>query len=707
MDSTGDAAPADELRELTRQLRTQLRRYVSLGAWAAPGGPTAAYVGAAPEGAESAESAEAAVIDDGAAAVDTAAAADPAVAPAASAPAAVSAGDAVAERAAADGFTADDVPHAADAGFDGFDGFAPAREAPAVAAPEPIAAPEPVAARELHDAAEQGEILVPLGRRTLAQIREDLGECTRCKLHTTRRKIVFGVGAEDAPLMFVGEAPGEQEDKRGEPFVGAAGELLDKMIEAMGWTRQTVYIANTTKCLRYDALVQLGDGSWERIGRLVRRRYAGTVMSVDADGTLVAKRVTDWHATPLGDRRVYRLTYEDAKAAGASRVAIQLTGDHEVLTDRGYVAVQDLPLGARIATGHGLGEITREVVYGTLLGDGSLHQKSSMLTFSHSERQADYARFKATLLAELHCSSRETRVAAGGETTYPVVLTRSLAHRALRPIRERFYRPTKRVPAELATSLTPRMVAIWFLDDGHLRVRPPRSPRAEIATCGFPEADLEILIAGLRRLGIDAYALRNRLHFDVEQTRRLSELIAPYVPPSMRYKVCPDIAERVPFDPSRWIGGPPTVTYERAIVEPIEHAGSDKTFFCIDVEDTHNFVTAGGVVHNCRPPGNRNPQPDELAQCTPFLDAQIRAIAPRIIVTLGRPAANHVLHKDAPISTLRGRFHDRAGVKVMPTFHPAYLLREPEKKKDTWADLKLVIAELERLGIKPPRPPRG
>ncbi|MGE5183799.1 MAG: uracil-DNA glycosylase [Acidobacteriota bacterium] len=190
------------------------------------------------------------------------------------------------------------------------------------------------------------------GRRSLAQIRAELGECTRCKLHETRKKIVFGVGAEDTPLMFVGEAPGEQEDKRGEPFVGPAGELLDKMIEAMGWSRKTVYIANTLKC---------------------------------------------------------------------------------------------------------------------------------------------------------------------------------------------------------------------------------------------------------------------------------------------------------------------------------------------------------------RPPGNRNPQPDELEQCMPFLRAQIGAIAPRIIVALGRPAANNLLGTDAPISTLRGKFHDRHGVKVMPTFHPAYLLREPAKKREAWADLKLVMAELERLGIQPPR----
>jgi DNA polymerase len=188
-------------------------------------------------------------------------------------------------------------------------------------------------------------------RGALPMIREELGECTRCKLHATRQTIVFGVGAADAPIMFVGEAPGEQEDKRGEPFVGPAGELLDKMIEAMGWTRQTVYIANIVKC---------------------------------------------------------------------------------------------------------------------------------------------------------------------------------------------------------------------------------------------------------------------------------------------------------------------------------------------------------------RPPGNRNPQPDEVAACSPFLNAQIAAIGPRILVALGRPAANTLLGIDAPIGALRGTFHDRMGVKVMPTFHPAYLLREPAKKREVWDDLKLVMAELARLGIAPP-----
>jgi DNA polymerase len=87
------------------------------------------------------------------------------------------------------------------------------------------------------------------GGAALAALRADLGDCTRCKLHTLgRRQIVFGVGNPAADLMFVGEAPGYDEDVQGEPFVGRAGQLLTKIIEAMGLRREDVYIANIIKC---------------------------------------------------------------------------------------------------------------------------------------------------------------------------------------------------------------------------------------------------------------------------------------------------------------------------------------------------------------------------------------------------------------------------------------------------------------------------
>jgi uracil-DNA glycosylase len=95
-------------------------------------------------------------------------------------------------------------------------------------------------------------------------------------------------------------------------------------------------------------------------------------------------------------------------------------------------------------------------------------------------------------------------------------------------------------------------------------------------------------------------------------------------------------------------------------------------------------------VLKCRPPNNRNPEPDEVATCRPFLEEQIRLIAPRVIVTLGTFAAQALLETDESIGRLRGRWRNARGVRVMPTFHPAFLLRSPERKKDAWEDMKLV-----------------
>ena len=98
-------------------------------------------------------------------------------------------------------------------------------------------------------------------------------------------------------------------------------------------------------------------------------------------------------------------------------------------------------------------------------------------------------------------------------------------------------------------------------------------------------------------------------------------------------------------------------------------------------------------VIKCRPPGNRNPQPDEINSCFPFLERQIAAIKPDFIVALGAFAAQTLLGSGMPISRLRGRFHDYKGIKVLPTYHPAYLLRNPDKKRDVWEDMKLLMKE--------------
>ena len=104
----------------------------------------------------------------------------------------------------------------------------------------------------------------------------------------------------------------------------------------------------------------------------------------------------------------------------------------------------------------------------------------------------------------------------------------------------------------------------------------------------------------------------------------------------------------------------------------------------------------------CRPPGNRTPERDECETCSPFLMRQIQVIGPKAIVALGAVAAKTLLAINAPMSELRGRWYDFRGTRLAVTYHPAFLLRDPRQKKETWKDLQMVMKE---LGLKPPEKP--
>lgn len=97
----------------------------------------------------------------------------------------------------------------------------------------------------------------------------------------------------------------------------------------------------------------------------------------------------------------------------------------------------------------------------------------------------------------------------------------------------------------------------------------------------------------------------------------------------------------------------------------------------------------------CRPPQNRNPLPNEIAVCEPYLKQQLKILSPQIICALGTFAAKALLKTEVPISILRGRFHSYEGIKLMPTYHPAYLLRNPSAKKTVWEDVQLIMKELQ------------
>jgi len=105
----------------------------------------------------------------------------------------------------------------------------------------------------------------------------------------------------------------------------------------------------------------------------------------------------------------------------------------------------------------------------------------------------------------------------------------------------------------------------------------------------------------------------------------------------------------------------------------------------------------------CRPPENRNPFPTELAACEPYLVQQLAAIRPKVIVALGKFAAQSLCRTETPISRLRGRWQEYEGIPVMPTYHPAYLLRNPSSKREVWEDIQAVMAALGMSvkGLKP------
>src|SRR5688500_7289961 len=108
---------------------------------------------------------------------------------------------------------------------------------------------------------------------------------------------------------------------------------------------------------------------------------------------------------------------------------------------------------------------------------------------------------------------------------------------------------------------------------------------------------------------------------------------------------------------------------------------------------TREDVYIANVI-KCRPPENRNPEPDEVEQCEPFLFRQVDTIRPKVIVALGTFAAKSLLKSNEPISRLRGRVYDYRGAKLVPTFHPAFLLRNPSCRREVWEDMKKVRALL-------------
>jgi DNA polymerase len=142
-----------------------------------------------------------------------------------------------------------------------------------------------------------------------------------------------------------------------------------------------------------------------------------------------------------------------------------------------------------------------------------------------------------------------------------------------------------------------------------------------------------------------------------------------------------------------FVGEAPGADEDAQGIPFVGRAGQLLTKMILAIQLERDQVYIANVI-KCRPPENRNPEPDEIATCQPFLFQQIDAVQPRVIVALGSFAAKTLLGTQDSISRLRGRVYDFRGAKLIPTFHPSFLLRSPDRKRDAWEDLKRARALL-------------
>lgn len=147
-----------------------------------------------------------------------------------------------------------------------------------------------------------------------------------------------------------------------------------------------------------------------------------------------------------------------------------------------------------------------------------------------------------------------------------------------------------------------------------------------------------------------------------------------------------------------FIGEGPGAEEDRSGRPFVGQAGQllDAMIFAIGLDRSDVYITN---IVKCRPPGNRDPEDDEVTACSPYLDRQIELIQPRVLVALGKPASHRLTGTTKPISALRGRWSTYCGIPLMPVFHPAYMLRTPSKKRETWEDLKMIMERLESAEV--------
>ncbi len=553
------------------------------------------------------------------------------------------------------------------------------------------------------------KISIPPGTYdSLEPIKEHCNTCYRCDLGATRTHAVVGRGNPKAPIMIVGEGPGQNEDETGLPFVGKAGQLLEKILAAVKLDTETdVYISNIVKCLAGHTKVFTQEGA-KRLSWIVKNQWSGNVLSVDEEGHLVWKKVIGWHKSQLAGRSLYKVGFKNDKGNPKGEAGYTATGDHPVLTRRGWISVQDLQVDDLVATGTPApGFRGLQVLLGSLLGDAGI-SADGQFHENHTLKQEAYLKLKARVLNGFRPKLREVLAKLANGTSYESISMDLLKTDYFHELRQEWYSNGNRKDIALTAleKLDNFGLAIWYMDKGAWREQEGKqqSIDVEIALGNIQPEIVEKLVKYFDSQGYKTQAVFRstwKLCFRPGEGIRFLESIAEYVPFSMRYKL-PEKLHSIPFNMEAY-REEPVVTHWQPVDKRLLPSKPDShSVYCIDVEDTANFVTPAGVVHNCRPPGNRVPTADESAACLPYLLEQIRLVDPKIILLTGATAVKGLIGDKRGITKIRGTWIEWEGRLCMPILHPAYLLRNPSRETGSpkwlmWQDIQAVRAKLDEI----------
>ncbi len=411
----------------------------------------------------------------------------------------------------------------------------------------------------------------------------------------------------------------EIEGEMGDAHVGLQARLMSqalrKLTANLNRSRTICIFINQLRekigvmfgCFSYASCITLADGTQEKIGKIVNQRMPVEVLSYDPEaGKVVPKKVVNWFDNGPAD---LFLQFTVAKPGGNGRAQFGCTRNHQIRTPGGWREAQELAVGDRVmqAVPHRLSDFQWEVLLGGLMGDGALSPTGSGLgarfRFGHGTKQAEYADWKASLFSDIGTSRS---VNAKGAVFHDVTPLPELAE-----LREAVYIAGKKVLGDdYLKRLTPLSLAIWYMDDGTFTLRArglqertrDGSGRSEICVEAMERTSRERLVSCLcDTWGIDAKLIERAgkavLQFSKNETAKLHALIAPFVHPSMDYKLLPKYRGRFDIEP---VFTP--MRYELMPMPIVKIAPKPPTRsmhrFDIEVEGSHNYLVDGVVVHN-------------------------------------------------------------------------------------------------------------